>query len=36
MLNYYYDGSFDGLLIVIYMVYNDRESNMFRVNVKVE
>ncbi len=36
MSNYYYDGSFDGLLTVIYMAYNDRESNMLRVNVKAE
>ena len=36
MPNYYYDGSFDGLLTVIYMAYNDRESNMLRVNVKAE
>ena len=36
MSNYYYDGSFDGLLTVIYMAYNDRESEMLRVNVKAE
>jgi len=36
MANYYYDGSFDGLLTVIYMAYNDRESNMLRVNAKAE
>ena len=36
MPNYYYDGSFDGLLTVIYMAYNDRESNMLRVNAKAE
>ena len=36
MPNYYYDGSFDGLLTVIYVAYNDRESNMLRVNVKAE
>ena len=36
MSNYYYDGSFDGLLTVIYMAYNDRESNMLRVNAKAE
>ena len=36
MANYYYDGSFDGLLTVIYVAYNDRESKMLRVNAKVE
>ena len=36
MTNYYYDGSFDGLLTVIYMAYNDRESNMLRVSAKAE
>ena len=36
MSNYYYDGSFDGLLTVIYMAYNDRESEMLRVSVKAE
>ena len=36
MPNYYYDGSFDGLLTVIYVAYNDRESKMLRVNAKVE
>ena len=36
MPNYYYDGSFDGLLTVIYMAYNDRESNMLRVSAKAE
>ena len=34
MPNYYYDGSFDGLLTVIYMAYNDRESNTLRVSAK--
>ena len=36
MPNYDYDGSFDGLLTVIYMAYNDRESNMLRVSAKAE
>ena len=36
MSNYYYDGSFDGLLTIIYMAYNDRESEMLRVSVKAE
>ena len=36
MSNYYYDGSFDGLLTVIYMAYNDKESEMLRVSVKAE
>ena len=36
MANYYYDGSFDGLLTVIYMAYNDRESEMLRVSAKAE
>ena len=36
MSNYYYDGSFDGLLTVIYMAYNDRESEMLRVSAKAE
>ena len=36
MPNYYYDGSFDGLLTVIYMAYNDRESSMLRVNAKAK
>ena len=36
MANYYYDGSFDGLLTVIYVAYNDRESKMLRVNAKAE
>ena len=36
MSNYYYDGSFDGLLTVIYVAYNDRESKMLRVNAKAE
>ena len=34
MSNYYYDGSFDGLLTVIYVAYNDRESNTLRVSAK--
>ena len=36
MSNYYYDGSFDGLLTVIYVAYNDRESEMLRVSAKAE
>ena len=36
MPNYYYDGSFDGLLTVIYMAYNDRASEMLRVSAKAE
>lgn len=33
---YYYDGSFDGLLTVIYMAYKDRKNNMLRVAVEAE
>ena len=36
MPNYYYDGSFDGLLTVIYMAYEDRKNNMLRVAVETE
>ena len=36
MSNYYYDGSFDGLLTVIYMAYEDRESDLLRVSAKAE
>ena len=36
MPNYYYDGSFDGLLTVIYMAYNDRKSSILRVSAKTE
>ena len=36
MSNYYYDGSFDGLLTVIYMAYNDRKSSILRVSAKTE
>ena len=36
MPNYYYDGSFDGLLTVIYIAYNDRESNTLRISAKAE
>lgn len=36
MANYYYDGSFDGLLTVIYMAYEDRENKMLRVNANTE
>ena len=36
MANYYYDGSFDGLLTVIYMAYEDRENKMLRVNTYTE
>ena len=36
MPNYYYDGSFDGLLTVIYMAYEDRESDLLRVSAKTE
>ena len=34
MPNYYYDGSFDGLLTVIYIAYKDRKNNEFRIIVK--
>ena len=36
MSNYYYDGSFDGLLTVIYIAYNDRKSSILRVSAKTE
>ena len=36
MPNYYYDGSFDGLLTVIYMAYKDRKNNALRITVKTE
>ena len=36
MSNYYYDGSFDGLLTVIYMAYENRENKILRVSAKVE
>ena len=36
MLNYYYDGSFDGLLTVIYMAYEDRKSKALRVSSETE
>jgi len=36
LANYYYDGSFDGLLTVIYMAYEDRENKMLRVNANTE
>ena len=34
MSNYYYDGSFDGLLTVIYIAYKDRKNNELRIIVK--
>ena len=34
MPNYYYDGSFDGLLTVIFIAYKDRKNNEFRIIVK--
>lgn len=34
MPNYYYDGSFDGLLTVIFIVYKDRKNNELRIIVK--
>ena len=34
MPNYYYDGSFDGLLTVIYIAYKDRKNNELRIIVK--
>ena len=34
MANYYYDGSFDGLLTVIFIAYKDRKNNEFRIIVK--
>ena len=36
MPNYYYDGSFDGLLTVIYMAYGDRENKILRVSTNTE
>ncbi len=36
MANYYYDGSFDGLLTVIYMAYENRENKILRVSAKAE
>ena len=36
MANYYYDGSFDGLLTVIYMAYKNRENKILRVSAKAE
>lgn len=36
MPNYYYDGSFDGLLTVIYIAYKDRKNNMLKVAVETE
>ena len=36
MPNYYYDGSFDGLLTVIYIAYKDRKNNALRIIVKTE
>ena len=36
MPNYYYDGSFDGLLTVIYIAYKDRKNNALRITVKTE
>ena len=36
MPNYYYDGSFDGLLTVIYIAYKDRKNNELRITVKTE
>ena len=36
MPNYYYDGSFDGLLTVIYMAYENRENKILRVSAKTE
>ena len=34
MPNYYYDGSFDGLLTVIFIAYKNRKNNEFRIIVK--
>ena len=34
MSNYYYDGSFDGLLTVIFIAYKDRKNNELRIIVK--
>ena len=36
MPNYYYDGSFDGLLTVIFIAYKDRKNNEIRIIVKTE
>ena len=36
MANYYYDGSFDGLLTVIYMAYENRENKILRVSARAE
>ena len=36
MPNYYYDGSFNGLLTVIYIAYKDRKNNALRITVKTE
>ena len=36
MPNYYYDGSFDGLLTVIFIAYKDRKNNELRITVKTE
>ena len=36
MANYYYDGSFDGLLTVIYMAYENRENKILRASAKAE
>ena len=36
MPNYYYDGSFDGLLTVIFIAYKDRKNNELRIIVKTE
>ena len=36
MPNYYYDGSFDGLLTVIYIAYKDGKNNALRITVKTE
>ncbi|WP_339002507.1 TIGR03915 family putative DNA repair protein [Fusobacterium animalis] len=36
MPKYYYDGSFDGLLTVIYIAYKDRKNNELRITVKTE
>lgn len=36
MPNYYYDGSFDGLLTVIFIAYKDRKNNELRIIVKTD
>ena len=36
MPNYYYDGSFDGLLTVIFIAYKDRKNTMLKISVKTE